>query len=103
MGSFQVEGSRNVGMKKCVCIGVGQKVLGILWFIKLANSKTFVKETEKHKTGRANYVQIVTSRGVEQRGTLMTRSWVETGVHAGSSRRAGKAPGLRSREATAHF
>lgn len=90
-------------MKKCVCIGVGQKVLGILWFINLANSKTFVKETEKHKTGRANYVQIVTSRGVEQRDTLIPGPLVEAGVHAGRSQHAGKAPGLRAREATAHF
>lgn len=89
-------------MKKCVCIGVGQKVLGILWFIKLANYKTFVKETEKHTTGRASYVQIVTSRGVEQRGTLIPGPWVEAGVHGASSGRAGKAPGHRAREAPAH-
>lgn len=61
-----------------VCIGLGQRVLGIHWLIKLANSETFMKAREKHKTGKANYVQIVTGHDVEQRGSLVPGPGMET-------------------------
>lgn len=70
-----------------------KKAFGIHWLIKLANSKTFMEEREEHKTRRDNYVQTVTGRGVEQRGTQSQghewrqklRRCVQAGVHGESS------------------
>lgn len=90
MGLFQVEGSMNVGIKKYICIGVGQGMLRIQCLIMLANSNTYMKEREEHKAGKADYVQIGTGHGMEQKGTLvpgpgMGEACVDAGVQGESS------------------
>lgn len=71
MGLFQVEGSMNVGIKTYVCIGAGQGMLGI-HYLMLTNSNTYMKERERHKARKADYVQIGTGHGMEQRGTVVS-------------------------------
>lgn len=55
----------------------GAEGVGEHWLIKLANAKAFTKEGKGQKTGRANYVWIVTHHECGAEGTLVPKPGME--------------------------